>query len=431
MSGALTMRVLLLLVCLASCEEPAKKQPVALKELIPISFVSGNPASKGETAPKTLVVSETKLNDLSALKNVNLEDFEIIVNDYVDKLLENVQCLITNNNLDPTPMPSQDLDITIGQANITEGQLKGMSTIKRHGNAVLVYDSQSKQLRVDLILGFQDIKFVFDYFMEVVVQKLTGQLHGSVDQINMHVKLGFDFAKGLTFVDHINYKNKGKIRVWLTGKKLADWISNAMTSTVTGLLHNLVLDIVRDSLRRPVSSVVDAVNQVLHPKCQQALFSQVYFIRNLTNLATIERYHNATLSYDSDNDTLALEFILRWEDIELSYKFHSQVELISSTGHVVAKVEHLKIHLKLVADLELVHLEEDSMDFNQTGAITLTYTGVGLLDYILDAMSDTLTAVLHNYVLEKVREIVMDPVDDVIDAVNDFLDDILRPTTTG
>ncbi|ENN79565.1 hypothetical protein YQE_04027, partial [Dendroctonus ponderosae] len=152
---------------------------------------------------------------------------------------------------------------------------------------------------------------------------------------------------------------------------------------------------------------------------------------NLTNLATIERYHNATLSYDSDNDTLALEFILRWEDIELSYKFHSQVELISSTGHVVAKVEHLKIHLKLVADLELVHLEEDSMDFNQTGAITLTYTGVGLLDYILDAMSDTLTAVLHNYVLEKVREIVMDPVDDVIDAVNDFLDDILRPTTTG
>ncbi|XP_019756126.1 uncharacterized protein LOC109534777 [Dendroctonus ponderosae] len=278
MSGALTMRVLLLLVCLASCEEPAKKQPVALKELIPISFVSGNPASKGETAPKTLVVSETKLNDLSALKNVNLEDFEIIVNDYVDKLLENVQCLITNNNLDPTPMPSQDLDITIGQANITEGQLKGMSTIKRHGNAVLVYDSQSKQLRVDLILGFQDIKFVFDYFMEVVVQKLTGQLHGSVDQINMHVKLGFDFAKGLTFVDHINYKNKGKIRVWLTGKKLADWISNAMTSTVTGLLHNLVLDIVRDSLRRPVSSVVDAVNQVLHPKCQQALFSQVYFI---------------------------------------------------------------------------------------------------------------------------------------------------------
>lgn len=140
-------------------------------------------------------------------------------------------------------------------------------------------------------------QFVFDYFMEVVVQKLTGELHGSVDHINMHVKLGFDFAKGLTFVDHMNFKNKGwvtaifpsqfpglnfeffrKIRIWLTGKGLADWISNAMTSTVTGLLHSLVLDIVRDSLRRPVSSVVDAVNQVLHPKCQQALFSQVYFI---------------------------------------------------------------------------------------------------------------------------------------------------------
>lgn len=38
---------------------------------------------------------------------------------------------------------------------------------------------------------------------------------------------------------------------------------------------------------------------------------------NLTKLATMERYHNVTVSYDSDSQKVALEFILRWEDLEV------------------------------------------------------------------------------------------------------------------
>ncbi|ERL87320.1 uncharacterized protein LOC109534779 [Dendroctonus ponderosae] len=151
---------------------------------------------------------------------------------------------------------------------------------------------------------------------------------------------------------------------------------------------------------------------------------------NLTKLATIERYHNVTVSYDSDSKKVALEFILRWQDLELIYKFKSKVVLISSTGHVVANVEHLKIHLKLAFDLNLAQVEVQSLDFKHTGDIALTFTGVGVLDYIIDAMSNSFTGIFHNLILDMVKKVAMDPVEEIVEAINQILDNALRPTTT-
>lgn len=88
---------------------------------------------------------------------------------------------------------------------------------------------------------------------------------------------------------------------------------------------------------------------------------------NLTKLSTIERYHNVTVSYDPDDKKASIEFILRWEDLELIYKYHTKVVLISMTGHVTANVEHLKIHLKLGYDFNTNQITIDDLDFNHTG----------------------------------------------------------------
>lgn len=74
-----------------------------------------------------------------------------------------------------------------------------------------------------------------------------------------------------------------------------------------------------------------------------------------------------TVLYDSDDNKANIEFILRWEDLELIYKYHTKVVLISITGHVIANVEHLKIHLKLGYDFNANQITIDDLDFNHTG----------------------------------------------------------------
>lgn len=87
----------------------------------------------------------------------------------------------------------------------------------------------------------------------------------------------------------------------------------------------------------------------------------------LSKLATIERYENVTVVYDSLSKKLEVEFTLRWEDLQLVYKYHTQVTLISMTGHVTADVEHMKIHMKLGFDLDAYQISVESLDFKHTG----------------------------------------------------------------
>lgn len=54
---------------------------------------------------------------------------------------------------------------------------------------------------------------------------------------------------------------------------------------------------------------------------------------------------------------------------------------------------------------------------------------MGVLDYIIDAMSDSFTAVFHNLILDLVRKVAMDPVEEIVGAINQILDNVLRPTT--
>lgn len=53
--------------------------------------------------------------------------------------------------------------------------------------------------------------------------------------------------------------------------------------------------------------------------------------------------------------------------LQLIYKFKSKVLLISSTGHVVANVAHLKVHLKLAFDVGQAQIDVQSLDFKHTG----------------------------------------------------------------
>ncbi|CAG9769812.1 unnamed protein product [Ceutorhynchus assimilis] len=146
----------------------------------------------------------------------------------------------------------------------------------------------------------------------------------------------------------------------------------------------------------------------------------------LSKLATIERYQNVTVSYDSDARKVAMDFILRWEDLQIIYKYHTKVAFVSITGHVTADVEHMKIHLKLGFDYNTNHITVDSLDFKHTGDISLKFSGHKIVDYITNAMTTVFTTLFHSLVLSEVKKITMDPVQDLVNTFNNMIDQVLH-----
>ncbi|XP_066258637.1 uncharacterized protein [Euwallacea similis] len=150
---------------------------------------------------------------------------------------------------------------------------------------------------------------------------------------------------------------------------------------------------------------------------------------NLTNLATIERYEDVTLSYDHDAKKLDIEFILTWQDIHLTYKYHTKVPLISISGHVIADVKNLKVHMKLGCDLNAYHIVIDGLDFKHTGTIKLKFKGNSLVDWITNAMTTVFSTIFHNLILNIVKKVAMDPMEEIVEVLNEIIDRILNPTT--
>ncbi|XP_066143906.1 uncharacterized protein [Euwallacea fornicatus] len=151
---------------------------------------------------------------------------------------------------------------------------------------------------------------------------------------------------------------------------------------------------------------------------------------SLSNLATIQRYEDVTVSYDQDANKMDIEFILNWEDLLLTYKYHTKVPLISISGHVIGEVKHLKVHIKLGVDFNTYHLVVDALDFKHTGSIKLKFTGNGLVDWITNAMSAVFSTIFHNLILKIIKNVTMDPVEEIIAALNEIIDKALNPTTT-
>ncbi|XP_050309179.1 uncharacterized protein LOC126745390 [Anthonomus grandis grandis] len=210
-----------------------------------------------ELVAKELQLREEKLNSVS---------YTCLINDFMDELLANVQTLILKNNLDPIYITDEmTIDIGIGKTTLSEGQLNDTHTIMRYENASLSYDTDTKQLVADMVLRFEDLKFIFKYHTKVGLISMTGHLHGDVEHIHIHVKMGFDFKSALMFVDSIDFKHTGSISLKVSGNALIDWITNAMSTVLTGILHNLILDIIKNMIASPIDTVVDLINQMLHP----------------------------------------------------------------------------------------------------------------------------------------------------------------------
>ncbi|CAG9769811.1 unnamed protein product [Ceutorhynchus assimilis] len=209
-----------------------------------------------------LVNKELNLHDLSKLQNTIIE---VELNDYMDRLLSNVRELIIKNGIDPTSLPDQKIDIHVGKTKLTEGQLNDTSKIERYENATLSYNTDTQKLIAQMTIRFEDLKFIYKYHTKVTFISMTGHVHGNVKHVHINVQLGFDLKQGLLFVNSINFKHTGSITIKVSGNSLIDWITDAMSFVITGVLHDLILSTIKNIIANPINSIVETVNNFLHP----------------------------------------------------------------------------------------------------------------------------------------------------------------------
>lgn len=209
-----------------------------------------------------LVAKEKDIWEKKKLQDVSSS---AIIDEFLDRLLENVKVIIIKNGIDPTSLPDERVNIGIGHTDLTEGQLNDTSTIQRYEDATISYDEGSRQLTAEMVLRFEDLKFIYKYHTKVTIISMTGHLHGDIEHIHIHVKLGFDFNEYKMFVDSIDFKHTGDINITFSGNGAVDWIINAMSKVLTTILHDLILSIVKNIVESPINALVDAINKIFHP----------------------------------------------------------------------------------------------------------------------------------------------------------------------
>lgn len=157
---------------------------------------------------------------------------------------------------------------------------------------------------------------------------------------------------------------------------------------------------------------------------------------NLTNgflqaTSTIHRDGDVVASYTLDTKKFVISIPIGFDALDINYKYKVWVLLLAINGGLDGKLEDVKANLKLEFDFTTYHAKMTTFDITNSGRLSLHFTGNGLVDWLINLMSDATTLVLHPLIIRIIQMIITIPVNMVVDLVNNIIDSILHPTTTS
>nr|XP_015835604.1 PREDICTED: uncharacterized protein LOC103312896 [Tribolium castaneum] len=196
---------------------------------------------------------------------------EAILNEYADKIFQNIQNLMIHGGFDPIEMPDMHtgfnytLIITYhGELDLTHGWLSDLSTIHRSGDVVVSYSSNTKYLEITVPIAFDDLQFTYDYSAKIMGLGPTGGIEGKANSVGVRVKIGFNVETLEASLDEFSITNSGRITFHFNGNALIDWLLNLLTDVTTILLKRVILLVVENVIKGGLSAAIDAINEVIN-----------------------------------------------------------------------------------------------------------------------------------------------------------------------
>lgn len=234
-------------------------------------------------------------------------------------------------------------------------------------------------------------------------------------------------AKGLVeldladtqFVSEIKQEVLKSVRSW----RLRETLEADVTNYTNEILDNVGLYLVENGMD-PMELSDELVDLLLLGKI------------NMTNgwlqeLSSIGTYENVYVTYSNDTKKLELSLPLSFDSLLITYKYKYTYLLITISGNIKAKISDVKINLHLGFDFSTYQAFVNKIDVKSSGKIDFEFTGLGLLDWMIDAFSSVLTTLFHNLILGIINAIVYNPVQSVVSEINSVINSILHPNSTS
>ncbi|CAG9829933.1 unnamed protein product [Diabrotica balteata] len=188
-----------------------------------------------------------------------------VLDEFIDKVLENVGNYLINYGYDPCQIPDTVLNLPItGTITLKKGWLRDLAMIKRYKDTEVVYSSEEKKLKMIFSLQFEVLQFAYHYITHYLLFTIEGEVEGKVENVIIQAALSFDFNTYNATLTNFDIMNSGSIDIHFSGHDWIDWLTNAMTAVITTFLHPLILSKIQNIFKGTLCGLVDAVNEIIH-----------------------------------------------------------------------------------------------------------------------------------------------------------------------
>ncbi|XP_050309178.1 uncharacterized protein LOC126745389 [Anthonomus grandis grandis] len=151
----------------------------------------------------------------------------------------------------------------------------------------------------------------------------------------------------------------------------------------------------------------------------------------LSDLSTINISDSVLVRYTQETDILDLTLPLAFKSLLITYDYHVKIVLLSIKGTIDAKIKQVKCNLRLGFNLTSYHAFVDDVDITDSGTITFKFTGLGLLDWIINLLTGVLTTLFHSIILGVINAVIYVPVNSIVDVINTAIDNVFHNNSTS
>lgn len=151
----------------------------------------------------------------------------------------------------------------------------------------------------------------------------------------------------------------------------------------------------------------------------------------LQDLSTITVYDEVVAKYTRADHLFELTLPIAFNQILIDYNYHVQIVLLGISGTVDAKVSNLKLNLHMGFNFTSYQAFVDNIDVKDSGSIQIKFTGLGLLDWVVELLTNAVIGVFHNLILGIVNLIIYNPVNEVVETINNIIYEVLHPNSTS
>ncbi|XP_067006417.1 mite allergen Der p 7 [Anabrus simplex] len=137
---------------------------------------------------------------------------------------------------------------------------------------------------------------------------------------------------------------------------------------------------------------------------------------SVSGLSQLTRSGDATLGYN--NKKLEIQVELGFDDIQLDSVFVAQIMNIGPKGNVEGSIQNLKIYIDIDADMATFDISLKDLKITDAGKIDVQVHGQGLLDLLVDAITDTVNTILHDVVVQVIAQEVRSVVEKALDEID-------------